>query len=43
MKVLVTVWKGMGGVLMEMDRAVGRAMFFRVLSEEVTHKLKPAR
>lgn len=33
----------MGGVLMEMDPAVGRAVFFRVLSEEVTHKLKPAR
>lgn len=46
MKVLVIVQEGMGGVLMEMDSAVGRAPSnspCRVLSEEVTHKLKAAR
>ena len=41
MKVLVTVRKGLHGVLVEMDNAVDRAVFCRVLSEEVTYKLKP--
>lgn len=42
-KVLVTVQKGLGGVLVETDSAVDRAVFCRVLSEEVTYKLKPTR